>query len=78
MRGILGSTSPLALDSLRYLKQRWFFPQALLFVRPTIVVFLQNFLELKLTLQILCCLVPAKILPTYREKLERLGRTPYL
>ena len=27
--GILGSTSPLSLDPLRYLSQRWFSPQAL-------------------------------------------------
>ncbi|QBQ73204.1 hypothetical protein kac65v162_gp174 [Nodularia phage vB_NspS-kac65v162] len=32
--GILGSTSPLRLDSLRYLTQRWFSPQALTFPLP--------------------------------------------
>jgi hypothetical protein len=31
---ILGSTSPLNLDSLRYLSQRWFSPQALTFGLP--------------------------------------------
>ena len=31
---ILGSTSPLNLDPLRYLSQRWFSPQALTFPLP--------------------------------------------
>ena len=31
---ILGSTSPLSLDPLRYLSQRWFSPQALTFPLP--------------------------------------------
>jgi hypothetical protein len=31
---ILGSTSPLSLDPLRYLAQRWFSPQALTFRVP--------------------------------------------
>jgi hypothetical protein len=31
---ILGSTSPLSLDPLRYLSQRWFSPQALTFLLP--------------------------------------------
>ena len=30
---ILGSTSPLSLDPLRYLSQRWFSPQALTFLQ---------------------------------------------
>jgi hypothetical protein len=34
---ILGSTSPLRLDTLQRLVQRWFSPQALLSVRPTVV-----------------------------------------
>ena len=32
--GILGSPSPLTLESLRSLKQRWFSPQALTFPVP--------------------------------------------
>ncbi|MBD0387734.1 MAG: hypothetical protein ICV54_14760 [Nostoc sp. C3-bin3] len=32
--GILGSTSPLNLDPLRYLGQRWFSPQTLTFGMP--------------------------------------------
>lgn len=31
---ILDSTSPLSLDPLRYLSQRWFSPQALTFPMP--------------------------------------------
>jgi hypothetical protein len=31
---ILGSTSPLSLDPLQYLNQRWFSPQALTFPLP--------------------------------------------
>ena len=31
---ILGSTSPLNLEPLRYLSQRWFSPQALTFPLP--------------------------------------------
>ena len=34
MRGILGSTSPLTLDSLRYLKQRWFLRLRVTFRAP--------------------------------------------
>jgi hypothetical protein len=31
---ILGSTSPLSLDPLQYLNQRWFSPQVLTFPLP--------------------------------------------
>ena len=39
--GILGSTKPLKLDSLRRLAQRWDSPQALLSECPSVVAFLQ-------------------------------------
>ncbi|BAY62192.1 hypothetical protein NIES22_22610 [Calothrix brevissima NIES-22] len=39
---ILGSTSPLKLDPLRYLKKRWFSPQALTDRIPTVVALLRQ------------------------------------
>lgn len=39
--GILGSTKPLKLDSLRRLAQRWDSPQALLSECPSVVALLQ-------------------------------------
>jgi len=46
-RGILGSTKPLKLDSLRRLAQRWDSPQALLSECPSVVAFLQVLFGLK-------------------------------
>ncbi|MBW4433318.1 MAG: hypothetical protein KME28_16745 [Pelatocladus maniniholoensis HA4357-MV3] len=76
---ILGSTSPLKLDALRYLTQRWFSPQALTFRLPNgsciSTKFVFTCLQLK---QKADRLVPLKILPIPGWKLKLRNRTPYL
>ncbi len=45
--GILGSTKPLNLESLRHLDQRWDSPQALIRVCPTLFALVQVLFCLK-------------------------------
>ena len=66
---ILGSTSPLKLDPLQCLAQRWFSPQALLSPCPEVVVLLQVLFArgvLQYPRTILHRLVPVNLLPTSR------------
>ena len=66
---ILDSTSPLRLDPLRCLTQRWFSPQALLSPCPEVVVLLQVLFArgvLQYARKILHRLVPVNLLPTSR------------
>lgn len=71
--GILDSTSPLKLDPLRYLIQRWFSPQALTFRVSLGSWIFQILFDLNSD-----CLVSMKILPIPGQELELWNRTLYL
>ncbi len=73
-REILGSASPLNLDSLRYLSQRWFSPQALTLGMPY-----PSCLNGKFCLSLNAVrLVPRKILPSPRVRTKTLGIEPHI
>jgi len=65
-RGILGSTKPLKLDSLRRLAQRWDSPQALIRVCPTLFALLQVLFRFEAdSLQNAVRPVPVNLLSTF-------------
>jgi len=71
---ILGSPSPLSLDPLRYLSQRWFSRPCFNFrYARSFVALLQNLFDLNAV-----CLAPMKILPIPGKELELWNRTLYL
>jgi hypothetical protein len=74
--GILGSTRPLKLGSLRYLAQRWDSPQALTLGMPYPSCIAANpvYFETN-SFKILSRLAPMNLLPTARRKLEQCSRT---
>ena len=74
--GILGSTKPLNLESLRHLDQRWDSPQALIRVCPTLFALLQVLFKFETNLfQTTVRLAPINLLTTARNKLEQCSRT---
>jgi hypothetical protein len=74
--GILGSTKPLNLESLRHLDQRWDSPQALTFRVPLGSCMAASPVLLEtICSKILSRLAPMNLLPTARRKLEQCSRT---
>ncbi len=82
--GILGSTRPLKLDSLRYLTQRWDSPQALTFGLPDRSCMTASPVEyetirfkilIRVSTSLNTSLAPINLLPTARKKLEQYSRT---
>jgi hypothetical protein len=74
--GILGSTKPLNIESLRHLDQRWDSSQALTFRVPLGSCIAASPILLEtICSKILSRLAPMNLLPTARRKLEQCSRT---